>query len=99
MDTISFDDTYRSDTDVLREISTWLAETYNEKVYLAGVLYMHDITNLRFSGSAVKNLRMFEKLVGEAALSNVVLVTNRWDTVDVNVGEKRLIELTENHNM
>jgi hypothetical protein len=40
---------------------------------------MHDIRSQRFSGSAMKNLRMFEKLVGEAVLSNVVLVTNSWE--------------------
>jgi hypothetical protein len=60
---------------------------------------MHDIRNPRFSGSAMKNLRMFEKLVGEAALSNVVLVTNRWETVDLKEGEERLRELTTNRNM
>lgn len=60
---------------------------------------MHDIRNQRFSGSAMKNLRMFEKLVGEAALSNVVLVTNRWETVNLKEGEGRLKELIENHGM
>lgn len=60
---------------------------------------MYDITSRRFSGSARKNLQMFEKLVGEAALSNTVLVTNRWETVDLKEGEERLRELTKNRNM
>lgn len=99
VDTVGFDDTYRSDTDVLREIATWLADTHVEEVNLAGVIYMHDIRVPRFTGSASKNMRMFEKLVGEAALSNVVLITNRWDGVYLEQGERRLEELTQNPNM
>jgi hypothetical protein len=60
---------------------------------------MHDITRPRFSGSSMKNLRMFEKLVGEAALHNVVLVTNRWETVELKEGELRERELITNPNM
>ena len=99
VDTVGFDDTYRSDTDVLREIATWLADTHVERVSLAGVIYMHDIRIPRFTASAAKNMRMFEKLVGEAALSNVVLITNGWDGVYLEQGERRLEELTQNPNM
>lgn len=60
---------------------------------------MYDIRNPRFSGSARKNLHMFEKLVGEAALSNTVLVTNRWETINLKEGEERLKELTKNRKM
>lgn len=99
VDTVGFDDTYRSDTDILREIATWLADTHVERVSLAGVIYMHDIRVPRFTGSAAKNMRMFEKLVGEAALSNVLLITNRWDEVNLQQGERRLEQLTQNPNM
>ncbi|KAJ5118862.1 hypothetical protein N7448_010567 [Penicillium atrosanguineum] len=99
VDTVGFDDTYRSDTDILREIATWLADTHVEGVNLAGVIYMHNIKVPRFTRSAAKNMRMFEKLVGEAALSNVVLITNRWDGVYLEEGERRQEELTQNPNM
>lgn len=63
--------------DVLRQIATQLADTHVKGVNLAAVIYMYDIRVPRFTGSAAKNIRMFEKLIGEAALSNVVLITNR----------------------
>ncbi len=42
---------------------------------------------------------MFEKFVGEVALSNTVLVTNRWETVNIKEGEERLVELINNPDM
>ena len=45
------------------------------------------------SGAAVKNFKMFQKLCGESALQNVVIVTNMWGGVDRRVGEKREAEL------
>jgi len=48
------------------------------------------------TGSAFENLRMFRNLVGEDALSNVILITTFWDTVSLNVGQSREKELTTN---
>ena len=66
---------------------------YGQSVTLAGVLYFHDISAVRMGGIARRNFRMFEKLCGEAALENVVIVTNRWGEVKVGVGEAREAEL------
>lgn len=60
---------------------------------------MHSIRSQRFSSSALMNLRMFEKLVGEVAPINVVLDTNRWETVNLKEGEENLKELTKNRDM
>jgi hypothetical protein len=49
---------------------------------LKGIVYLHRITDNRMQGSTMKNLQLFTKLVGEAALSNVVLVTTMWGKVD-----------------
>jgi len=45
------------------------------------------------SGAPVKNFKMFQKLCGESALQNVVIVTNMWGGVNLRVGEKRETEL------
>ncbi|KAK0816762.1 hypothetical protein LTR75_003445 [Friedmanniomyces endolithicus] len=47
------------------------------------------------SGSAFRNLKMFEALVGSDALRNVVLATTMWDTVKAFIGESRESELKE----
>lgn len=67
VDTPGFDDTNLSNTDVLREIATWLTGSCNNEVKLNGILYLHRITDPRMGGSAKKNLFMFKKLPRYAA--------------------------------
>jgi hypothetical protein len=40
IDTPRFNDTYRSDVDILKEISTSLAITYRKDIKLTSVIYM-----------------------------------------------------------
>jgi hypothetical protein len=54
---------------------------------------MHDITFTRITGTAVRNVAMFRKAVGDAAADNVVIVTSKWDRVDPMVGERRQTQL------
>ncbi|KAK3299250.1 P-loop containing nucleoside triphosphate hydrolase protein [Chaetomium fimeti] len=78
IDTPGFDDTHRSDTDILREVANWLNSAYKSRIKLSGIIYLHRIADNRMSGSAMKNLRMFKRLCGEEALSCVVLATTMW---------------------
>lgn len=93
VDTPGFDDTHRSDTDVLREIARWLTESFSSKVILNGMIYLHRITDIRMQGSAMKNLHMFKKLCGHDATKNVVLATTMWEMVSPEDGERREQEL------
>jgi len=93
IDTPGFDDTTKSDTDVLKMIAEFLATTYKEGSKLAGVIYMHRISDRRFSGIAGRNFKIFRELCGETSLQNVVLVTNMWGEVPHEVGEAREREL------
>ena len=54
---------------------------------------MHRISDRRFSGIAGRNFRVFRELCGETSLKNVILVTNMWGEVSVDVGESREREL------
>ncbi|KAF7374716.1 hypothetical protein MSAN_00356900 [Mycena sanguinolenta] len=93
IDTPGFDDTTRSDTDILTQIATFLATAYASGKKLAGVIYMHRISDVRMGGISTRNFKMFRQLCGESTLRNVVIVTNMWSQVTPDVGEAREREL------
>ncbi|KAH9436696.1 hypothetical protein MCOR02_000365 [Pyricularia oryzae] len=93
IDTPGFDDTNRSDSDVLREIASWLTNSFRNKILLHGIIYLHRISDPRMQGSARKNLMMFKKLCGDDALKKVILATTMWDIVPTETAEARQAEL------
>ncbi|TKA63822.1 hypothetical protein B0A55_10020, partial [Friedmanniomyces simplex] len=93
IDTPGFDDTYRTDSDVLKDIVFWLNAAYQRQIRLSGIVYLHPIDKNRMTGSAYKNLRMFQKLCGDASLQSVVLATTMWKHVDEADGIKRQEQL------
>lgn len=95
VDTPGFNDTSRTDKEVLQNITEWLGTTYEQGVKLNGIVYFHPISDRRMTGSARKNLIMFSKLCGEGALSKVILATTMWENVDRADGELREKQLTE----
>ncbi|KAF9779336.1 P-loop containing nucleoside triphosphate hydrolase protein [Thelephora terrestris] len=94
IDTPGFDDTTKSDTDILKKIGSFLATSYESGSRLAGLLYVHRISDKRFGGIAGRNFKIFRDLCGEKSLKNVVLVTNMWGEVSLEVGEDREKELS-----
>jgi len=93
IDTPGFDDTHRSDTDILSTIANWVQQTNNECKHLSGIVYFHRIVDTRMEGSNMKNLRMFRELCGEKNFKNVILCTTMWDKVDEEEGQRREEEL------
>jgi GTP-binding protein EngB required for normal cell division len=93
IDTPGFDDTTRTDTEILGEIAAWLKKSYDDKVQLAGIVYLHAISDNRIGGSGVTNIRLFKELCGEKALSSVVLATTMWDMMPREKAERREEEL------
>ncbi|KIW68352.1 hypothetical protein PV04_04305 [Phialophora macrospora] len=89
VDTPGFDDSNRPDQEILRELSSWLTKTYSENVRLSGIIYLHRIMDVRFSGAAMRNLSMFKKLCGDRNLASVVLATTFWSRVDEKTGQER----------
>ncbi|KAL8755203.1 MAG: hypothetical protein Q9199_003811 [Rusavskia elegans] len=103
LDTPGFDDTNRSDTDVLKTISGDLANMYRKNVKLSGIIYLHRITDVRFSGSTAKNLSVFKKLCGDNFYPNIILATTMWENLgdsglSSTVGDRREKELAETKN-
>jgi hypothetical protein len=95
IDTPGFDDTGRSDTEVLSEIAAWLTDSYKHKIRLHGIIYLHRISDVRMQGSAKKNLVTFKELCGEDALKKVVLASTMWDIVPADKATKREQELKD----
>ncbi|KAJ8132650.1 hypothetical protein O1611_g968 [Lasiodiplodia mahajangana] len=98
IDTPGFDDTERDDAEVLKEIAAWVGHTYEQKVHLRGILYLHRIIDVRMQGAAVRNLFMFKKLCGHNAIKNIILVTTMWEDVQLNTGKPREEELRTTPN-
>ncbi|KIV87796.1 hypothetical protein PV11_03318 [Exophiala sideris] len=95
VDTPGFNDTYRSDSEVLEEIAQWLSDSYRKGQRLSGLIYLHRITDPKMEGSALRNLRMFRKLCGEGFLKNIILATTFWDLVNEAEGLAREQELLQ----
>ncbi|PPR03432.1 hypothetical protein CVT24_012701 [Panaeolus cyanescens] len=95
VDTPGFDDTNKTDVEILKMIGKWLERTYNADIKLSGILYLHRITDNRMSGSPHRNLRMFGQLCGDQASRNVILITTMWDNIEIEVGLRREKELRE----
>ena len=70
-----------------------IMRSYKENVLLAGVIYVHRISDVRMTGTAKRNFTMFRELCGENALKNVLIVTTMWGKVDKEEGEARETEL------
>ncbi|RYO86514.1 hypothetical protein DL766_003041 [Monosporascus sp. MC13-8B] len=95
VDTPGFSDTYLSDTEVLELIADYLSAAYSKKMRLTGIIYLHPISDNRFTHQAVRNLEMFKKLTGQQNLKSVVLVTSMWDRVGDVEGGRREVQLRE----
>ncbi|KAL0954456.1 hypothetical protein HGRIS_003432 [Hohenbuehelia grisea] len=92
--TPGFDETTKSDTEILDLLAKWLQKTHRNHVRLTGVIYTHRITDNRMTGAPIKNLPMFSELCGDEAARGVVLATTMWGKLkSPEVGTKRLNEL------
>lgn len=75
-------------------LSASYMDRYEAGSKLAGVIYVHRISDRRFGGIAARNFNMFRELCGDTTLKNVTFVTNMWGDVPQDVGEAREEELT-----
>lgn len=95
IDTPGFDDTTKSDAEVLKAIAEFLARMRRQNQKLHGVIYLHRITDNRMGGTALRNFRMFRELCGIKALASCVIVLNMWNEVSEDVATARERELRE----
>ena len=70
-------------------------DRYGNGFKLAGVIYLHGISDQRFTGIARRDFGMFRELCGDSTVKNVILVTNMWGDVAAGVEEARERELVQ----
>ncbi|KAF9255002.1 hypothetical protein L218DRAFT_975735 [Marasmius fiardii PR-910] len=87
IDLPGFDETTTRGVDVLSTVSVFLAEMYESDKKLAGIIYLHRIS---------ESFRMFQELCGSESLKNVVIATTGWSEVPLEVAEAREHELMSN---
>ncbi|KAJ3517074.1 hypothetical protein NLJ89_g728 [Agrocybe chaxingu] len=96
VDTPGLDDTYVGDVEILTRIAGWLERSYRKQMVL-GVLYLHDVSQDRFSGTARRNLEMFNHLCGDAALDKVILAITKGGRLAPDNVKRREEELKSVH--
>lgn len=82
LDTPGFDDSARDNLDVLGDI---VSNLYSfalrpENFEMRGVIFLHDISEMRFGGSQKKTLGILKAIVGKENLGNVIIGTTMWSS-------------------
>lgn len=80
IDTPGFNDSLRSEAEILKDIANWLDYTFRNppRIQLSGIIYMQAITDRKMYGSSLRNLKMFKELCGDNPLRNVIFTTSGW---------------------
>lgn len=79
IDTPGFDDSERSDADILGLVAAYMADSYEQGMLLTGILFLQPINQPRLQGSEMRRTRLFKKLLGEDAYQRVVIATTMWN--------------------
>ncbi|OBZ66201.1 GTP-binding protein A [Grifola frondosa] len=93
IDTPGFDDTSKTDAEVLNMVTEFFSSQYEKGQLLNGIIYMHRISDNRMGGTAVRNFRFFKQLCGDDFLPSSAIVTNMWGEIAPEVGVVREQEL------
>jgi hypothetical protein len=99
IDTPGLNDTYRSESDVLKEVSFWLSKAYASDCFLNGIIYLHDISAPRWTASTKRGLIFLKALCGAENYDSIVLLTTKWDLVPLEKGKDRQRELVSKPEM
>ncbi|PCH38222.1 hypothetical protein WOLCODRAFT_149164 [Wolfiporia cocos MD-104 SS10] len=83
-----------NDTKAKETIIQYLQKLSRQKS-IVGFIYMYNISERRMTGSAKKTFESFTSICGTDALSRVSIVTNMWDLVNNEDGERRERELRD----
>ncbi|KDR78020.1 hypothetical protein GALMADRAFT_244991 [Galerina marginata CBS 339.88] len=95
VDTPGFNDTNKTDLEVLEIISKWLVQlgAGDAGVFLSGILHLRRITDIRLTGRDDRTMAMFTELCGKEAAKIVRFVTTMWDEGE----SKEISEYREAH--
>lgn len=82
LDTPGFDDSEQTNLDILREIvsNLYLFALRPTEVEVRGVIFLHDITETRLSGSQRVTWQILKAICGENSMKNVLVGTTQWSS-------------------
>ena len=69
-------------------------DRYGDGSKLSGLIYIHRISDSRFTGSVGRNFKMLRELCADTTLKTIALATNMWDKVSCEVSEAHEKELS-----
>ena len=81
IDTPGFDDSRISDAEVLTKFARFLSVLYGRGQKIHGVIFVHRITDVRLSGSAIRAAQIISRICGEPFRGSFAFVTSMWDLV------------------
>ncbi|KAF9531288.1 hypothetical protein CPB83DRAFT_904843 [Crepidotus variabilis] len=84
VDAPGFDDATRPDSEVVRDVVSWLQAQYGNRPHILGVLYFNSIKENRAVGRPQDGLHDFWLMCGLSSRENgerVVFVTTHWDVL------------------
>ncbi|KAH7923779.1 hypothetical protein BV22DRAFT_1068031 [Leucogyrophana mollusca] len=97
IDTPGFDSTYADgdDLNTLKRIGFWLARSYSTDTKLAGIIYMHDITQSRvLKKPRPENFDKYDELCGDDGAQRVVLATTKWCDIAEDAANQHQTQLS-----
>ena len=87
IDTPGFDDSKRTDVDILRLLSKHLMETYRKGTLLNGIVFLQPINQPRVGAGERARTSLFKALMGEDAYDRIVIAATMWN--DLKQAKKR----------
>jgi hypothetical protein len=98
VDTPGFNDTVRSNGDIILEISKGLLAQKALGMKLMGIIYLHDITQYKWTGALKRQLKIVKLIAGQENFKHILLVTTKWgDGARKDEFEDRQAELEDDY--
>ncbi|KAG9597581.1 hypothetical protein KCU77_g2851, partial [Aureobasidium melanogenum] len=95
LDTPGFDSILQTNLDTIEDLQHYINQNYQGK-HIDAILYLHNISAPRLSGSSRAGLEILQCLRGDATSSaRIAIVTTFWDKVSPEEGKQRKMELCE----
>lgn len=84
LDTPGFDDSTKNNIELLQDIVAylWYLARFPDHFQVQGVIFLHDISETRFSGSQRTTLSILKQICGDKALGNVIVGTTMWNSTN-----------------
>jgi hypothetical protein len=76
VDTPGFNDTTRSNMEIMSSLASWIQ---TNDCTMVGVVYLHRITDRRFTGSSRMSLNILMAMCGERFFPHIVLASSMWN--------------------